>query len=104
MARWRDCEEAALREARSRHSLENKEQPSGAWPQVVPTGPNVQGQSIRELALISIKAARKSLTLTTPYLRPTFGHDRPSLANARCSPIRRYWPERPWRQRLLEST
>ncbi len=41
-----------------------------AWVQVVPSGPHVQGQSIRELVISTIYAAREKITLTTPYFAP----------------------------------
>ncbi len=44
--------------------------PGDSWVQVVPTGPYSEGQSIRELLMSVIYAARKQLTLTTPYFVP----------------------------------
>ncbi|MEM1445813.1 MAG: cardiolipin synthase [Planctomycetota bacterium] len=58
-------------EARTRDVLASSaDNADGAWTQVVPTGPHVHGQSIRELVLTGIYAARETLTLTTPYFAP----------------------------------
>lgn len=46
------------------------QRPGGAWVQVVPSGPHVRGQSIRELVLSAVYAARESLVVTTPYFVP----------------------------------
>ena len=40
------------------------------WVQVAPSGPHLTGQSIRELLLTALYAARDHVTLTTPYFVP----------------------------------
>lgn len=40
------------------------------WVQVVPSGPHLTGQSIRELLLTALYAARETVVLTTPYFIP----------------------------------
>ncbi len=56
-------------ETRTDAALHGK-QPGHAWVQVVPSGPNLDGHSVRDLVLTSIYAARQTLTLTTPYFAP----------------------------------
>ncbi|BAM04839.1 phospholipase D-like domain-containing protein [Phycisphaera mikurensis] len=41
-----------------------------SWVQVVPSGPHLTGQSIRELLLTAVYAARRRVVLTTPYFIP----------------------------------
>ena len=40
------------------------------WVQVAPSGPHLTGQSIRELLLTAVYAARKRVVLTSPYFVP----------------------------------
>ena len=42
----------------------------GCWVQVVPSGPHMTGQSIRELLLTALYAARDRVVLTSPYFVP----------------------------------
>ena len=58
--------------------------------QVVPSGPLVQDESIEQILLMAIYAARRELVLTTPYFVPD-----EAMLTALSSAARR-WPSRSW--------